>query len=616
MADAHIGNSGRRSAGSPSRESRRLSAQTKALGARVGRWAAVVLLAYTAVFAVVAAAADRFVMPALGNEVADVVAPWQYRSADEAEYDRSRYSLKVTKVKKDVARVYLYRLAAGVMTDGAALTELGASIPPAAGTATAADADSADAAGAAADASDTDAAAGAAGDISYGLASSRMGLDPEEWPESSAIDFAGYPWLSDDTEDLVRQVVDVARERAADLGSGAVYDAVWSVVMDGDITDYALNMLCEEARLALGLDFSEVLLFTETARNGEIVVAVYGDGHAMVRDYTTYNQIKALKVPVAVVLYLAGCLVVMALAVRRALRYFDMLSESVVSVLSDRESTVELPAELEFAQNAINAVKLENAVNERAAKAAEQRKNELVAYLAHDIKTPLTSIMGYLSLLTESPDMPLEQRARYAGIAAQKAERLEGLIDEFFEISRYNLQQISVERSRVDVALFCSQVAEEFYPAAESRGIGIAVEAPIGGEQAFIDARKLARACGNVLKNAVAYADPETEIRFAASIVSAEEDVNAGHRLQGAGEGAGDRTLRISIENQGSEISPEHLQRIFERFYREDSARATNSGGAGLGLAIAREIVQAHGGTIEATSENGVTRFEIVIPSV
>ena len=86
--------------------------------------------------------------------------------------------------------------------------------------------------------------------------------------------------------------------------------------------------------------------------------------------------------------------------------------------------------------------------SERAAKAAEERKNELVVYLAHDIKTPLTSIIGYLTLLEESPDLPVDVRARYTGITLAKAYRLEELLDEFFEITRYNLQTIPIERSR------------------------------------------------------------------------------------------------------------------------------------------------------------------------
>ena len=587
----------------------RLSHKARALAVRITLWAAAALLLYSAVFAAAMFVADYSLMPALGNAVADAVSPWQYKNPKEAVYDRDRYERESDLVKKDVSRVYLYRLTAGVLTGGAVVTELGTSIPPESDSATgASDADSVSDSSKASESDD------------QALSPSLADFDPASWPESSELDFSGYPWLSSSTKELVCEVVDLARLRAADLGSDAVYDAVWTVLSQRNMPDSTLNVLCEEARMILGSDFSQMQLFVEKSWDGTLSVAVYGDGHAMVRDYTAYNQIKKMKVPVAVVLYVAGCVAVMAFAVRRALRYFDALLDAVSDVLADAESPVDLPAELHFAQNAINAVKFENAANARAAKAAEQRKNELVAYLAHDIKTPLTSIIGYLSLLEEAPDMPLEQRARYAGIASEKAARLEGLIDEFFEISRYNLQRIPIERVRVDAALFCSQVAEEFYPAAEARGIEIVVDAPADGETVFIDARKLARACGNVLKNAVAYADSGTQIGFSADIVAASASEAKRDAVQGAssasnpGAERSSGTLRIVIENQGREISPEHLQRIFERFYREDSARATDGGGAGLGLAIAREIVQAHGGTIEATSENGITRFEIAIP--
>lgn len=561
-----------------------LSPQTRALAGRTLGWAARALIVFTLAFALMAALAERFVLPAAGDAVASVVSPWIYHDADSSHYDKSHYQYSSRMVMLDLAREYLYQLTLEAMS----------------------------------------------GDYSS---------DPANWPDSGEIDFSAYPLISQQTQAAVRQIVDTSKERAPELGRDAIYDAAWSFTQSGGVSEHDLYVFYQEARSFTGADYSEMQLFTETSKNGMVETVVYGDGHTMVRDLNAYNAIRSWKLPVAAAVYIAGCFAILALAARRLMRYCDMILDSVTGALADRDSLIELPEELAQAQNAINAVKLENLANERAAAAAEQRKNELVAYLAHDIKTPLTSIMGYLSLLEEAPEMPLEQRVRYAGIAARKASRLEGLIDEFFEISRYNLQKIPIERSNVDVALFCSQVVEEFYPAAESRGIDIAVEAPADGQTAFVDARKLARACGNVLKNAVAYADPATVIRVCTEIVSAggegdsapesaspasgstspassaSESARSASPAPGSAARSG-RTLRIAIENRGSEISPEHLQRIFERFYREDSARAADGGGAGLGLAIAREIVQAHGGVIEATSVNGVTRFEIEIPSV
>lgn len=314
-------------------------------------------------------------------------------------------------------------------------------------------------------------------------------------------------------------------------------------------------------------------------------------------DYTLYNALSTLYYLGAALGYLFGIILIIRAGINRALRYFDALFEAVGGMLTHDDAPIDLPSELSTTALALNNIQAERERSERAAKAAEQRKNELVVYLAHDIKTPLTSIVGYLTLLAESPDMPIETRARYASITLEKAYRLEELIEEFFEITRYNLQTIPIERSRFDVALFCQQVIDEFYPQAAVRSLSIELDAP---EElpTFADANRLSRVFNNVLKNALAYADEGSTV-----------DVHVGESVIGT-----TNWLKIMVVNRGREITPEHLDRIFEKFYRGDDARTTSSGGAGLGLAIAREIARAHGGDITAASENGMTSFAIWIP--
>lgn len=313
--------------------------------------------------------------------------------------------------------------------------------------------------------------------------------------------------------------------------------------------------------------------------------------------YTLYNLLSSFYYLVAAGVYLIGMILVIRAGINRALRYFDALFEAVEGMLVEEGSPIDLPAELSSTALALNGIQAERERSERAAKAAEQRKNELVVYLAHDIKTPLTSIIGYLTLLSESPDMPIETRARYANITLEKSYRLEELIEEFFEITRYNLQTIPVERSRFDVTLFCQQVIDEFYPQASSRSLEIKLEAP-DELPTFADANRLSRVFNNVLKNALSYADEGSVV-----------EVHVGESVIGTV-----NWLKIMVVNRGREITPEHLDRIFEKFYRGDDARTTASGGAGLGLAIAREIARAHGGDITAASENGMTSFAIWIP--
>ena len=346
----------------------------------------------------------------------------------------------------------------------------------------------------------------------------------------------------------------------------------------------------------------------------------YLDGHYEYRDMTVYNLVKSFKIPFAVGVFLIGVVVVMWLVLRRSLGAFDTLFGAMESVLLKRDAQPDLPRELEPTSRALEAIRRENESNELVARAAEQRKNELVAYLAHDIRTPLTSVVGYLTMLQESPDMPMEQRARYAGIALDRAQRLEGMLEEFFEITRYNLQSIPIERERFDAGMLCRQVADEFFPTAETRGIAVKVDAasPL---LVFADPGKVSRVLNNLLKNAVSYADEDTEVHVRAFV--REQNDAAWDGLAGAAQGGlshdasgnSPRVLVIEVENQGKEISPEHLQSIFEKFYREDASRGTKAGGAGLGLAIAREIARAHGGDLTASSQAGKTVFTLAIPA-
>lgn len=311
-----------------------------------------------------------------------------------------------------------------------------------------------------------------------------------------------------------------------------------------------------------------------------------------VRDLRAYHAFLNMGSETAIVAYFCGVLAIGLVAGNRALKRLDDLCAAVTGLFADRFAPVDLPDELSVARAELIQVQNRALSDERAAKAAETRKNELVAYLAHDIRTPLTSVIGYLSILKETPDLSIEDRAKLAGIALEKAERLEVLVGEFFEITRYDLQAIPIERERVGISLFLGQVADELRPDAHARDVSIEVSAP--EETAFIDPEKMARAVSNVLKNAVSFADEGSEVGLSAEIDN------------------GFVTIRVS--DIGKEIAPVHLEAIFEKFFREDGARASEKGGAGLGLAIAKEIVEAHGGTIRAESSLGKTVFTIRVP--
>lgn len=249
----------------------------------------------------------------------------------------------------------------------------------------------------------------------------------------------------------------------------------------------------------------------------------------------------------------------------------------------------------EYTDIAIQMSELKNKIinNEQALKDESARKNDLIAYLAHDLKTPLTSIIGYLSLLDEAPEIPTEQRARYVHISLAKALRLESLINEFFDITRYNLHEIVLEKETFDLSYMLVQMADEFYPLLKEHGNSISVNAE-ESIQIYADPVKLARVFNNILKNAIAYSYPDSDILISANLF--------------------DNTVTIVFSNHGKTIPKQKLEIIFEKFFRMDESRATNTGGAGLGLAIAKEIVTLHGGTITANSEDELTTFTVSLP--
>ncbi|XAU93762.1 vancomycin resistance histidine kinase VanS [Caldifermentibacillus hisashii] len=275
-------------------------------------------------------------------------------------------------------------------------------------------------------------------------------------------------------------------------------------------------------------------------------------------------------------------------------KYFDEIGSGMDKLVEESNDEITLSPELDFMENKLNQIKNNLEKQKKAALDAEQRKNDLVVYLAHDIKTPLTSVIGYLSLLDEAPDMPPEQKSKYVGITLEKAYRLEELINEFFEITRFNLQTIVLNKEKINLLFMLQQMADEFYPMLAPQGKQISVNVP-DGLTLWGDADKLARVFNNILKNAIAYSDENSVI-----------DISAWQQ---------DENIVITFMNQGNPIPQTKIDTIFEKFYRLDAARSSKTGGAGLGLAIAQEIVTAHDGTISVESNPENTTFTVKLPS-
>lgn len=292
---------------------------------------------------------------------------------------------------------------------------------------------------------------------------------------------------------------------------------------------------------------------------------------------------------IAIILFF---IIIFRFSLTRFTSYFDEIVAGIDQLAEESRSMIEMSPELGFVKDKLNQVKENLKRRADEAQAAEQRKNDLVVYLAHDMKTPLTSVIGYLSLLDEAPDMSAEQKAKYVHISLEKASRLESLMNEFFEITRYNLQEVSLKKESIDLYYMLIQMADELYPQLSANGKKVEI---IGDEELTVcgDPDKLARVFNNILKNAIFYSNEYSTIT-----ISAEKR---------------DRTVVIQFRNDGT-IPQAKLSSIFEKFYRLDDARSTATGGSGLGLAIAKDIITLHGGTIEANSDESHTVFQITLP--
>ena len=275
--------------------------------------------------------------------------------------------------------------------------------------------------------------------------------------------------------------------------------------------------------------------------------------------------------------------------------YVFAVSESADKLFDKNVEYINLPPEMVEVEKKLNHFKTEAIKNERLARENEQKKDELIVYLAHDIKTPLTSMIGYLSLLSEIKDMPQEQRNRYIDIALDKSYRLEYLINELFDVARFNSEKIVLEKEEINLNLMLEQIADDFYPTLKEMNKKINFTSD---EKTILyaDPDKLSRVFNNLIKNAVNYSKENTDIDI--FILNKENQAT------------------VKITNKGKQIPKEKLDKIFEKFYRLDSSRTSKTGGSGLGLAIAKEIVELHGGRIYAESDMKETTFSVILPII
>ncbi len=224
---------------------------------------------------------------------------------------------------------------------------------------------------------------------------------------------------------------------------------------------------------------------------------------------------------------------------------------------------------------------------------AEKTKNDLITGVSHDLRTPLTSILGFLEVIENDRYQDEVEMRYYVNIAYEKALTLRRLIDELFEYTRIN-NGLPLERSELDMAGLIGQLAEEFVPLTEQAGMEIRLNRQAGELKIQADGGLLVRAYENIIANAIQYGRAGKYIDIE---IAREEDL-----------------LVVRIQNYGDPIPEQDLPFIFDRFYRVEHSRSKQTGGTGLGLAITKSIVDVHGGSIAAHSSRTATFFETRFP--
>ena len=263
------------------------------------------------------------------------------------------------------------------------------------------------------------------------------------------------------------------------------------------------------------------------------------------------------------------------------------------NIYEEKDESISLAIELGEIENRLNELKIKKKTDKPAAKEANQRKNELIMYMAHDLKTPLTSVIGYLTLVCEEKDIPQDVKERYMHTALRKAHRLEELTNEFFDITRFNFSHMILKKTSVNLSVMLQQILCEFMTEFDRKNL--IVECEIEPECCLVcDTEKMERVFDNILKNILNYSYADSKVKIALKKTE-------------------DKRLEIVTENQGKTIPKEMQEHIFEQFFRLDSSRTSEAGGAGIGLAVAKEIVTLHDGEIICTSEDEVIRFKIIL---
>ena len=276
------------------------------------------------------------------------------------------------------------------------------------------------------------------------------------------------------------------------------------------------------------------------------------------------------------------------------IRYISRISEAVQNISEgDLNTVIDVIGDDEFSSMAANLNHMAADIKKLMEKEreSERTKNELITNVAHDLRTPLTSIIGYLELLAGNQQVPADMQNKYIEIAYGKSRRLQKLIEDLFGFTKLNCGKIAMHVGQIDIVKLLGQLVEEAYPNFVEKGLSYDLQSNVPAKIINADGNLLARLFDNLIGNAIKYGADGKRVLV---------------KIHAEGE-----TVTVSVTNYGYVIPADELPLIFNKFYRVEQSRSSSTGGTGLGLAIAKEIVDMHGGTISVASNLNGTVFTV-----
>lgn len=313
-----------------------------------------------------------------------------------------------------------------------------------------------------------------------------------------------------------------------------------------------------------------------------------------------YSKSYGEKLPFEVFIYVILGIIIftvsLVLQMNSMINYIGMIKEGVDRIAQgDFQTEILVKGNDEFAIIAENLNKMMGEISELMdnEREVERSKNQLITNVAHDLRTPLTSIIGYMELLVNGNNISEETRDKYLKVAYNKSLRLQKLIEDLFGFTKLNYGKIAMNIAKVDIVKLMAQLLEEFYPNFMENSLEYSLESTENQVMIEADGDLLARLFDNLINNAIKYGKDGKKVSV---VIRKVDDI-----------------VHVAVINYGKVIPKEDIDKVFNKFYRVEQSRSVNTGGTGLGLAIAKNIAMMHGGDIVVQSDLYGTIFDVTL---